>query len=271
MHDLRSATVTPHRIVSLAPSVTEILCALGVGDRLVGVDKWSDYPPHVQTLPKVGRIEADLDAIMALRPDLVVACTSVPGMERNVERLEGSGLALAVAEPTDLAGTLRSIRTIGVSLGRETQADALVGGMEERIARVAGAARGGEPISVYWEWWPKPLSAAAGRSWMHGLIEIAGGRNVFGDVDRSSIRPEDGDVIARDPEAVFVCWCGAKKLPDVEQIRARPGWERVRAIANARVYAMPEGLFARPGPRLVDGLERLAGVLRDLRGAARIF
>jgi iron complex transport system substrate-binding protein len=98
---------------------------------------------------------------------------------------------------------------------------------------------------------------------MNGLIEIAGGRNIFADVDRSSARPEEADVIARDPQTMFVCWCGAKKLPEVEQIRARPGWSRVRAIETARVHAMPEGLFARPGPRLVEGLERLAVVLRD--------
>ena len=253
--------MTPERIVSLAPSVTEILCALGVGDRLVGVDKWSDYPAHVQALPKVGRIEADPDAVMALHPDLVVACTSVPGMERNVERLEARGQLLAVAEPTDLPSTLRSIRTIGQAIGRTTQAEALVATMEERIARVTDVARGGEPVSVYWEWWPKPLSAAARRSWMTGLIESAGGRNVFADVDASSVRPADEDVIARDPTAIFVCWCGAKELPDVDRIRARPGWGGVRAVTDARVYAMPEALFARPGPRLVDGLERLASTL----------
>jgi iron complex transport system substrate-binding protein len=253
--------VTPRRIVSLAPSSTEILCALGVGDRLVGVDKWSDYPAHVQTLPKVGRIEADPEAVMALHPDLVVACTSVPGMERNVERLEAHGLVLAVAEPTDLLGTLRSIRTIGQAIGRAAEADALVAAMEERIARVADVARRAEPISVYWEWWPKPLSAAAGRGWMTGLIDSAGGRNVFADVDASSVRPADQDVIARDPATIFVCWCGAKTPPDVEQIRGRTGWGAMRAITDARVYAMPEGLFARPGPRLVEGLERLASAL----------
>jgi iron complex transport system substrate-binding protein len=214
-------------------------------------------------LPKVGRIEADLTAVTALAPDLVVACTSVPGMERNVERLETSGLVLAVAEPTDLAGTLRSIRTIGDAIGRAAQADKLITNMEERIARVADAALSDERKSVYWEWWPKPLSAAAGRSWMNGLIEIAGGRNIFADVGSSSARPEEADVIARDPQTMFVCWCGSKKLPEVEQIRARPGWSRVRAIEAARVHAMPEGLFARPGPRLVEGLERLAVVLRD--------
>ena len=253
--------MTPERIVSLAPGVTEILCALGVGDRLVGVDKWSDYPEHVQALPKVGRIEADLDAVLGLHPDLVVACTSVPGMERNVERLQASGLVVAISEPTDLSSTLSSIRTIGEAIGRVAEADALVNAMEDRIARVALVARRDEPISVYWEWWPKPLSAAARRSWMSSLIESAGGRNVFSDVDASSARPEEQEVIERDPATIFVCWCGAKRLPDIEQIRARPGWGRVRAIADGRVYAMPEGLFARPGPRLVDGLERLASAL----------
>src|SRR5258708_39641487 len=104
---------------------------------------------------------------------------------------------------------------------------------------------------------------------MNGLIEIAGGRNIFADVDRPSVRPEEHDVIVRDPEAVFVCWCGAKKRPEVEQIRARPGWEAVRAVRAGRVQAMPEGLFARPGPRLVEGLERLAALLHETPSGPR--
>ncbi len=258
------------RIVSLAPSVTEILCALGVGDQLVGVDKWSDYPPEVQALPKVGRIEADLDAVMALRPDLVVACTSVPGMERNVEGLAGRGVALTVAEPTDLASTLQSMRVLGAAVERSIEAETLVAEMQRRIERVADAVNRAPSVSVYWEWWPKPLSTAAGRSWMQGLIEIAGGRNIFGDVDKASIRPDERDVMARDPETIFVCWCGAKKPPDLEQIRSRPGWQGVRAIVDDRVFAMPEGLFARPGPRLIEGLDRLAMVLRGVRDGEAI-
>lgn len=245
--------------------MTEIVCALGAQDRLVGVDKWSDHPPAVRLLPKVGRIEADVDAVLALRPDLVIACTSVPGMERNVERLAGREVDLAVAEPTDLASTLHSVRVIGAAIGREQRAERLVREMEARIHAVAEEAGTAARVSVYWEWWPKPLSAAAGRSWMNELIDIAGGHNVFADSDAPSVRPDEAEVIARDPATIFVCWCGAKKPPEVGQITGRPGWSGVKAIADRHVYAMPEGLFARPGPRLIDGLETLAHVLAEVR------
>lgn len=250
----------PRRIVSLSASNTEILAALGLTRRIVGVDNWSDYPPAVRTLPKVGRdLDVDVDKVAALEPDLVVACLSVPGMERNIPRLEAAGLPYIAPKPVGLDTIFDNVRLIGRATGRATRAEGLVAEMH---ARMEAARRAVDPARrrprVYWEWYPKPLVAAAGRSWMTPLIEMAGGENVFADIDQESVKPDLAEVLARKPDVIVACWCGARTLPKPSRIASRPGWEESEAVQAGRVYVVPEALFARPGPRLAEGLELLA-------------
>ncbi|HEY3109268.1 MAG TPA: helical backbone metal receptor, partial [Chloroflexota bacterium] len=155
----------PRRIVSLSPSNTEILCALGLGRRLVGVDDWSNHPPAVGGLPKVGReLEIDVEAVARLEPDLVVACLSVPGMEGNVTRVQAAGLPYVALAPTSLESIFANIRAIGEATGTARRAETLVAEIEDRLAAVrrAFADVPDRPL-VYWDWWPKPLVAAAGQ------------------------------------------------------------------------------------------------------------
>lgn len=250
----------PKRIVSLSASNTEILAALGLARRIVGVDTWSDYPPAVRSLPKVGReLDVDVDKVASLQPDLVVACLSVPDMERNIPRLEAAGLRYIAPKPVGLDTVFDNIRMIGRATGRGGRADAIVTEMRTRMdaVRRANASTPARP-RVYWEWYPRPLVAAAGRSWMTGLIEMAGGENVFADVDQESVKPELTDVLGRRPDVIIACWCGARTPPTASRVAGRPGWEDAEAVKAGRVYVVPEALFARPGPRLAEGLEMLA-------------
>jgi len=251
---------TPSRIVSLAPSNTEILCALGLADRLVGVDDHSDYPPEVQQLPRVGReLEIDAERVSRLRPDLVVASLTVPGMERNLPKLQSEGLRYVVIDPKSLEDVLGSICTLGEVTGRSAAAQQLVqrlgDGMERIAARVA---RASARPRVYWEWWPKPLITPARLSWVTDMIDMAGGVNIFGEFDRESLRVDEDMVFSRQPEVIVISWCGAEKLVDKQRIRERRGWDVVPAIRDDRVYVVAEAPFGRPGPRLLDGLERMA-------------
>ena len=128
---------SPRRIVSLSASNTEILCALGLDEQLVGVDTWSDYPPSVKALPKVGReLDIDVAAVAALRPDLVVACLSVPGMERNIPRLEEAGLPYVAVAPVGLESIFDNIRRLGEATGRQQQAADLVDRLQGRLEAV---------------------------------------------------------------------------------------------------------------------------------------
>lgn len=254
---------TPSRIVSLAPSNTEILCALGLLDRLVGVDRGSDYPPEVQRLPRVGReLDIDVAKVAELKPDLVVASLSVPGMQRNLPGLDACGLRYVVIDPKSLGDVLESILTLGEITGRSDAAQALVQQLSERMDQTAALVSGASTRPrVYWEWWPKPLITPGRRNWMTDIVEMAGGINVFGEFDRESVTVDEDMVFTRQPEVIIASWCGAEKLVDREKIKGRRGWGILPAVRSDRVYVVEEATFGRPAPRLVDGLERVARLL----------
>jgi iron complex transport system substrate-binding protein len=113
---------------------------------------------------------------------------------------------------------------------------------------------------VHWEWSAHPFVAAR-RSWITELLEMAGGQNAYADLDVESVRVSPEDAIARQPDVVVACWCGARKLPTVDRILARPGWQATPAVRQRRVAVFKEDLFGRPGPRLAKGLEQLAALL----------
>src|ERR1700686_136041 len=136
--NLHAPVPNVRRIVSIAPSSTEILHALGLGRRIVGVDKWSDYPPRVLKLPQVGSdLRVEVERVAALKPDLVVASLHVPGMEDNLPAFEAAGFAYLALGGLGLDGIWEDMRVIGRYLGREQRAEALIADTRERMARVA--------------------------------------------------------------------------------------------------------------------------------------
>jgi iron complex transport system substrate-binding protein len=252
----------PRRIVAIAPSNTEILYALGLGRRIVGVDKWSDYPPRVVQLPQVGSdLHVEIDRVTALQPDLVVASLHVPGMEANLPAFESAGLPYLAVGGQGLAGVYEDIEAIGYWLDRAHRAAALIADMRSRMAAVQSRyASAATRPRVHWEWSARPVVAAK-KSWVTEMIEMAGGQNVYADLDVESQRLDSAAAIARNPEVVVACWCGARKLPTLQRILSRPGWESTTAIQQHRVAVFKEDEFGRPGPRLPHGLERLAKLL----------
>jgi len=250
------------RIVSIAPSSTEILHALGLGRRIVGVDRWSDYPPRVLRLPQVGSdLRVDVERVTNLKPDLVVASLHVPGMEDNLPAFERAGFSYLALGGLGLDGIWADMRIIGRYLGRERRAEALIHDTRERMGRVAArSATSNVRPRVHWEWSAHPFVAAR-RSWITELVEMAGGQNVYSDLDVESVRVSAEDAIARQPDVVVACWCGARELPSLERILTRPGWQDTPAVRHGRVAVFKEDLFGRPGPRLAEGLEQLAALL----------
>jgi iron complex transport system substrate-binding protein len=258
------AAPVPHvrRIVSVAPSNTEILHALGLGRLIVGVDRWSDYPPRVLDLPRVGSdLRVDVERVASLQPDLVVASLHVPGMEDNLPAFEQAGLAYLAVGGLGLEGVWEDMRVIGRYLGREERAAALVAETRQRMAGIAArvSQRGNRP-RVHWEWSAHPV-VAAGRSWVTELLSMAGAENVYADLDVESVRVLPEEAIARQPDVVVACWCGIRKLPTVERVLSRPGWYDTPAFRNRRVAVLSEAFFGRPGPRLAQGLDQLAALL----------
>jgi iron complex transport system substrate-binding protein len=250
------------RIVSIAPSNTEILHALGLGRRIVGVDRWSDYPPRVRNLPQVGSdLRVDIERVRALEPDLVVASLHVPGMEDNVPNFERSGLRYVAVGGRGLDGVWEDMRTIGHYVGRTARAERLIKQTRDRMSAIAEQYAQIRPRPrVHWEWSAHPVVAAR-RSWINELLEMAGGENAYADLDVESVRVAPEEAIRRAPDVVIACWCGARKLPSAERLLARPGWDQTPAMRDGCVAVFAEDLFGRPGPRLADGLEKLARLL----------
>jgi iron complex transport system substrate-binding protein len=254
------------RIVSLCPSNTEILFALGLGPQVVGVDDWSDWPDEVKDLPRVGGdLNADLDRVAALRPDLVLASLSVPGMERNVEGLAARALPHLVLDPQSLDEVLADFLTVGAACGVRPRAEKVVEEAHRRIEAVRRRRSARRRVRIYWEWWPKPLIAAGRSSWVQHMSRLVGAHNVFGDSEAASRVVQDSEVIERDPQVLVICWCGTlQRLQETSRIASRPGWDRVAGVIAGRIHCVPEALFGRPSHRLLDGLDMLDGFVSQV-------
>lgn len=253
------------RIVAHTCSNTELVCALGRADWLVGVDEHSDFPPEVVAgLPRVGKdLELDPAAVAALRPDLVLTSLTVPGHERVVAALAAAKLPMLVLAPSSAAGVAQDLRLLGRVLGVPERGEALAQELEEALAP--------HPLPpdaprLLVEWWPRPVIAAGRQSWVDDLLRAAGARNALGEREVQSAPLTDAEVQALDPDAVVISWCGVPEShyrPDV--VLRRPGWQDLRLVQARQVYAVHESLLGRPGPRLVQGLAALRAVVAAVR------
>jgi iron complex transport system substrate-binding protein len=255
------------RIVSTTCSNTEIVCALGCAEFLVGVDEHSDYPEQVVGgLPRVGPdLGIDPDRVAALAPDLVLASYTVPGHERVVESLEATGLRVVAPEPVSLADVYRDVRDIAYLLGVPERGARLAAEMEATIEGEAAPDPAGPRVLV--EWWPKPVIVPGRDSWVTQLLEKAGGVNPLGHEPVKSRPIDDAEIDALAPDAVVISWCGVpfhRYREDVVTRRER--WKRTPALTHGRVFRVPEAYMGRPGPRLVEGFRALREVVCVARG-----
>jgi len=263
----RSAFTTynrPMRIVSLNCSNTEIVCALGLADDLVGVDDHSDFPPDVVgPLPRVGPdLTPDMDQIKALSPDLVLASLTVPGHEKVIENLDKAGLEYLAPEPITLEDVYDDIKRIAAALGADSDAESVVGDMRQRIMDVGDAE---VRPSILVQWWPKPVIAPGRSSWVNDLIMLAGAANPLGE-EKVKSRPLDNSEIRDiDPDVIVLSWCGVeprKYRPDV--VYNNTEWSDLSAVRNRRVYNVPEAYLGRPSPRLTSGSLALYSIVSSL-------
>ena len=254
------------RIVAHTCSNTEIVCALGRADWLVGVDDHSDYPADVVAgLPRIGPdLGIDVDRIQALSPDLVITSLTVPGHERCLEVIRAAGLPHLVIRPHSLADVAADIRAIGQALDAEPAAEALAA----RFDRLFDQASGDGPlVPILVEWWPKPVIVPGAKSWVNEMLRLAGARNPWEGADAESLEVDGEQVRDSQPEAVVMSWCGvdeSKYRPHV--VRRRAGWADVPAIRNDRIFAIGEAWLGRPGPRLLEGIGKLRAVVGEVRG-----
>jgi len=250
------------RIVAHTCSNTEIVCALGRADWLVGVDDHSDYPPD--TVAGVERVGADLDIdverVAALKPDLVITSLTVPGHERCLERLQQAGLPCLVTQPHSLADIVDDITRIGEALEAKRPARILADAFRRRLEIPPPSH---PPVPILVEWWPKPVIVPGRKSWVNEMLTLAGGINPFAGVDRESLEIDTDRAVASQAEAIVMSWCGVEEEKYRPHIVARrDGWSEIPAIRTGRIVPISEAWLGRPGPRLIQGIDKLAEVVR---------
>jgi len=246
------------RIVSTTCSNTEIVCALGCEQYLVGVDNHSDYPKAVVAdLPRVGPdLQVDAEVISQLKPNLVLASLTVPGHEKVIDSLKTAGLHYWASSPESLAAVYQDIDDIAQQLGVTDRGTKLIEAMRQQIKPVDTSGKQRPLIAV--QWWPKPVIAAAKKSWVHDLIELAGGRNALEDIEEISAPLEFENFSELNPDIIAISWCGVKEdkyRPSV--ISDNPLLSSVSAVRNQRLISIPEAFLGRPSVRLVEGYKLL--------------
>lgn len=262
----REVTISalPQRIVSMVPSNTEILFAVGAGEQVVGVTEYCDYPPEAQTREKIGGFSAktiSVEKIVALEPDLVLSAGEI--QQSVIEALEQAEIPVFALAPERLAGVYHNIETVGRLTGRETQAAEVVAEMQDRVAAVTEKSQQvpeDKRPAVFYEVWDEPLMTAGPTTFVSELIELAGGKNIFADVSEEYPQVSAETVIQRDPDVVLGPDTHGEELI-AENIKARPGWENISAVKEGRIYLVNGDIVSRSGPRLVDALEAIARTL----------
>jgi iron complex transport system substrate-binding protein len=248
----------PVRVVALAPSVTEIVFALGQEHRLVGASTHSDFPANAKNLPKVGTyVRPDLERILALKPDLCLAVKD-GNPKALIERLEGLGVPVYAVDPRSFAAIIEAVQGIGEILGVEGEAGVVTNEMQRRIEEVRQvAAMATTRPRVFYQIGLAPMVSAGQGTFLHEMIELAGGDNLAaGEELYPRFAPEE--VVTLAPEIILVSAMRS------EGVRAQEHWARfgaIPAVREGRVHAVDSDLFDRPSPRLVLALEEMARLL----------
>jgi iron complex transport system substrate-binding protein len=254
------ASGVPRRVITLCPSNTELVDALGCFDRVVACDVSSDYPPQTAELERLGHdLAPDLSRIVALAPDLVVSSLTVPGMERVVTGLRARGIRQLVLAPSSLSDVMEGAAVASQALGVPERGADLIHRLEAERRELQLSAAQRPMRRVYLEWWPKPMFTPGRDCYSNELIALAGGVNVFGRRAGASVQIEPHELVQAAPDVCFVSWCGvrADKL-DPKNLQKRSGLEQLAAARAGRVYPLDEAFSGRPGPRVLEAARIMA-------------
>jgi iron complex transport system substrate-binding protein len=266
MGNVVTLTSPPERIVSLAPSITEILFAVGAGDSVVGVTDYCNYPYNFTAWIEAGNMTSignyygpSVEPIIALNPDLVLASTGSLDAAANLKSL---GYNVLVVEAKTLDGVLQDILLVGRATGKNAEASAIVSDMRARIDAVATqAAAATTTPKVYHEVWNEPLMSAGPGTFVDELITLAGGENIFHDATTSWPTVSSEAIIEKNPDVMFFpdMYMGVGNFYEtIEAVENRPGWDTISAVQNGALYEINADIISRSGPRLVDALEIIA-------------
>jgi iron complex transport system substrate-binding protein len=267
------AQVAPHapaparRIISIVPAVTEMLFAIGAGPQVVGVSSFDEFPPQVQSLPKVGALlDPDVERILALRPDLVVSYGSQTDLQLQLER---SRVPVFSYRHGGIPAIFDALERLGPAVGRTADADRLIAGIRRDLDRVRAAVRGrARPRTLLiFERDPGALRGiyvSGGQGFLHEMLDIAGGINVFADVDREAVQPSSETLLARAPDVIIEVRATGLLTAAEASGEERQVWASlasIPAVRNNRIHFLNGDHLVVPGPRVARATEAFARAL----------
>jgi iron complex transport system substrate-binding protein len=260
----------PERIVSLIPSNTEILFAIGAGDKVVGVTDYCDYPYNFSAWIEAGNMTSiggtynpTIEPIVALEPDLILAFGGSGGSLDAISKLRNLGYNVLTLHPKDANGVLADIQMVGRVTGREDEAATIVKTMSQRITAVIDEVKSAiETPKVYVEIWTDPYMTVGPNSWISSLITLAGGQNIFENATTLYPVVSSETIIQQNPDImVFIPQGGSYFWGSFDDVANRIGWNEINAVKTNGLFATPEGLVETPSPRTVDAIEILAKII----------
>ncbi|KKM02771.1 hypothetical protein LCGC14_1781090 [marine sediment metagenome] len=249
----------PKRIISMAPTITEILYALEVDDRLYGVTTYCNYPVDAQTKTKIGGFSTpNIEIIVSLEPDLVIWAKE----DLNViETLEAYKITIVVIIAHNLDDVLKNVKDIGVLVDEEEKGKEISNSLKAQMNMITDktdALKPNDKLKSYFEVWETP-TVAGGKSFLHDMIEKAGGINIFGDIYEDFPTVSHESVINENPDVIFVTAMGRSWYTG--DVADRAGYDVIDAVINNRIYECDDDMFTRPGPRIMDALENMTRYL----------
>lgn len=257
---------TPSRIVSLVPALTEMLFAIGAGPQVVGVSSYDTFPPEVQSRPRVGALlDPNVERILSLTPDLVAIYGSQADLEQQLQR---ASIAVYDYRHAGLPDILTTLRDLGRVTGHVDRADAVAADIERRLAAVRTRVGDARPVRTLLVFGREPgalrnVYASGGRGFLHDMLTMAGGVNVFADVARESVQATTEVILARAPDVILEVREGSERSDD-ERRRMAADWARlstVPAVKSGRVLIVSGDGLVVPGPRVAAAVERFADAL----------
>jgi iron complex transport system substrate-binding protein len=255
----RSVTLeaAPQRIASLSPAATEILFAIGAGDQVAAVDKFSDYPPEAKTREQIDAFQPSVEAIAGAQPDLVLLVYD-PG--NLVDGLTNANMTAFLLEtPTSVEGVLEQIRLLGQATGHRQEGEELAQSMQQGVTAIEERLADVEQGPRVFHELDDQLYTIAPSSFVGDLYAILKAQNIAAGTDQAYPQLSQEAIIEKDPEVIILGDTAGTESP--ETVKARPGWGSISAVVNNRIYSIDPDIVSRPGPRLVDALDTLAQML----------
>ncbi|SPO59029.1 cobalamin-binding protein [Pseudomonas inefficax] len=243
----------PLRVVSLAPSMSEIMLELQADDLLVGVLDGGERPAALRELPSVGRLgQLNLERLLSLRPDLLLLWPgSVPPAQRD--QLKRLGIATFSAEPHDIDQLIEQIEAIAERIGRAEQGHRYAEALRERLRQLRQQYRRDEPLQVFYQVWDRPLYTLGGQQVVSDALAVCGARNVFADLTQPAPQVNVESVLLRNPQVILA--------GDEAQLASWKAWPQLRAVADDRLLVVPDKGLERPSGQMIEATARLCALL----------